>query len=149
MAGQASRRAAIHICQTAPGPWPRSPTAPIFAHSLCLPPRPLAAYCCLASESQQQLPFIAGSLRGLRSCCTLFQSVATRSTPAPATPSPSPSTQHSAIFSVSGLFLPCTMSVGLSVCVCVCARAFVCKCGHLISICVLDCFALHLLIFAI
>jgi len=42
-----------------------------------------------------------------------------------------------------------------SLCICVCVwtlsveLAFVCKCGHLISICVLDCFALHLLIFAI
>lgn len=41
----------------------------------------------------------------------------------------------------------------IAVCVCTWALsvepAFVCKCGHLISICVLDCFALHLLIFAI
>lgn len=56
---------------------------------------------------------------GLRSCCTLFQS----GSPLPFFPLLTPTLLF---FSVSGLFLPCTMSVclPLPVCVCVCESRF-------------------------
>lgn len=75
-----------------------------------LPPSSLHLFLCLSSvpqQEQQQLPFIAGSLWGCAAAALYFSQSTHFHSP-------------SSIFSVSGLFLPCTMSICLCICVCVC-----------------------------